>query len=300
MKYLKNFTKTKKLVTHNGSFHADDIFATATLSLVLDGKIKVVRTRDEKKIEEADYAYDVGGIYDPDKNRFDHHQKGGAGARENGIPYASFGLVWKKFGIELTGSSLVVDLIDKHIVAPIDASDNGYDLVEKDYDVSPFFFIQEVFTSMYPTWREKNVDTNKIFMGCVEVAKQILIREIIHEKDAILAEEEVASIYNNTEDKRILVLDKNYPCEEILNDYPEPLFVIYPRESDGYWGVKAVRENPMNFKNRKNFPESWGGLRDEPLQKVTGVPDAVFCHRALFLAVAKSKGGAIKLAKLAL
>ena len=39
---------------------------------------------------------------------------------------------------------------------------------------------------------------------------------------------------------------------------------------------------------------------DETLQKVTGVEDAVFCHKGLFLAVAKSKEGAIKLAELAL
>ncbi len=43
-----------------------------------------------------------------------------------------------------------------------------------------------------------------------------------------------------------------------------------------------------------------GGLRDEELQKITGVEDAVFCHKGLFLAVSKSKEGAVKLAELAL
>jgi len=51
--------------------------------------------------------------------------------------------------------------------------------------------------------------------------------------------------------------------------------------------------------NRKNFPKLWAGLRDEELQNVTGVPDAIFCHRGLFLAIAKSKEGAIKLAQIA-
>ena len=54
------------------------------------------------------------------------------------------------------------------------------------------------------------------------------------------------------------------------------------------------------FEDRMKLPAAWAGLRDEELAKVTGVPDAVFCHRALFLAVAKSKEGALALAKLAL
>ena len=41
-------------------------------------------------------------------------------------------------------------------------------------------------------------------------------------------------------------------------------------------------------------------LTDEEFEKITGVEGAVFCHRTLFMAVAKSKEGAIKLAKLAL
>ncbi|MCE9517420.1 MYG1 family protein [Candidatus Nomurabacteria bacterium] len=98
------FTKKKILVTHNGTFHADDVFATATLSLLLDGNIKVIRTRDPKIIASADYVYDVGGEYNLYKNLFDHHQKGGAGKRENGIPYAAFGLVWKSYGAAICGS----------------------------------------------------------------------------------------------------------------------------------------------------------------------------------------------------
>ena len=133
------------------------------------------------------------------------------------------------------------------------------------------------------------------------MAKEILAREIIQAKDGVLAEEIVVSIYNNTQDKRIIVLDKHYPFEYILNNFPEPIFVICPsRDIRNKWGVKALREDPKTFKNKKDFPKSWAGLRDEELQNVSGVGDAVFCHRNLFLAVAKTKEGAIKLAELAL
>lgn len=292
----------KKLITHDGSFHSDDIFAAATLSLFLEKKaenFELIRTRDPEIIVEGDYVFDVGGVYDEKNNRFDHHQKGGAGKRENGIEYASFGLVWKKFSIELCGDQKVAELVEKKLVAPIDAGDNGFDLVQNKYEISPYL-IQNFFGSMHPTWKEENLTNDDMFLKSVNIAKEILLREITHAKDGILAGEKVVSIYENSSDKRIIVLDKNYPFEYILNNFPEPFFVIYPRESDNFWGIKAVREDPKTFKNRKNFPGSWGGLRDEELQKISGVADAVFCHRGLFMAVAKSKEGAVKLAQIAL
>ena len=87
----------KKIVTHNSTFHADDVFAVATL-LIIEPDAEVIRTRDENIISSADYVVDVGQIYDKDKKRFDHHQLGGAGKRDDGIEYASFGLVWKEYG----------------------------------------------------------------------------------------------------------------------------------------------------------------------------------------------------------
>jgi uncharacterized UPF0160 family protein len=291
--------KVNKLITHNGSFHADDIFACATLCLMLEKRgeeFEIIRTRDPEIIKSGDYVFDVGGIYDEKSNRFDHHQTGGAGKRENNIEYSSCGLVWKRFGIDLCESQKIVDLVDEKLFAPIDAGDNGISIMENKFNISPYL-IQNIFSSMSPTWREENINIDKVFLRCVTLAKEILSREIIYEKDADIAFQSVISIYNHTEDKRILVLDKNYP-EEIFQNFPEILFVIYPR-IDGVWGVRAVKDNSGTFKNRKNFPKLWAGLRDQEIAEISGVKDAIFCHRALFLSVANSKEGAIKLAQIA-
>ncbi len=293
----------KKLVTHNGSFHTDDIFAATTLSMILEKKgedFEIIRTRNSEIIDKGDYVFDVGEIYNEKTNRFDHHQKGGAGKRDNGIEYSSFGLIWKKFGKDLCNNNADVwSLVDSKIVAPIDASDNGFDLVKSEHDIFPYF-IQNIFISMRPTWLETNLNEDEIFLKSIKIAKEILSREIIQARDFILAKEKVLKIYQNTKDKRIIILDKNYPYKKTLDNFSEPFFVIYPRTSDKLWGVTAVRKNLKTFENRKKFPEAWGGLKDEELQKVTGIEDAVFCHRALFIVVAKSKKGAIELAKLAL
>jgi uncharacterized UPF0160 family protein len=309
MKCLKNFmtiqNKKLKLITHDDSFHADDVFACAALGLMLEKKkdsFEVIRTRDKKIIKNAkkdnSYVFDIGGIYDAEQNKFDHHQPGGAGKRENGIEYASLGLVWKKFGPEICGSKKAAEILDKKLIAPIDAFDNGMNLVKNLSDVSPYF-IEHFLFSMRPTWKEK-LTNDEMFFKSVEIAKIILTREIIQAQDALLAENAVISIYKSSPDKRIVVLDKSYPYEYILDDFPEPIFVIYPKENKSSWRVKAVKKDPKTFVNRKDFPKAWAGLRDQELQKVSGVSDAIFCHRGLFLAVAKSKEGAVKLAELAL
>ena len=50
-------TTVKKLITHDGSFHSDDIFACATLCLVLEKKgekFEIIRTRDEEILKLQD------------------------------------------------------------------------------------------------------------------------------------------------------------------------------------------------------------------------------------------------------
>lgn len=291
----------KKLITHNGSFHADDIFAAATLAIYLESRgeeYEIVRTRDEKVIKTGDYVFDVGGIYDEEKNKFDHHQPGGAGKGPQGIEYSSFGLVWKKYGEELTGSKRGADIIQKRLVAPIDAWDNGFDLVENKHKITPYY-IQNIFFAMLPTWKEADQDIDKIFLKCVGIARAVLEREIIQARDMVQAEEAIIAAYKNSPDPRVVVLEKNYPFEYVLVNFPEPLFAVYPRKTGDSWGAKAVRRSLKTFENRKNFPAAWAGLRMEDLQKISGVADAMFCHRGLFIAVAQSKEGAVKLAQIA-
>lgn len=290
------FKKKKTLVTHNGTFHADDIFATATFSILLDGKVQVIRTRDPEWFKKGDYVYDVGGEYDPSRNRFDHHQKGGAGKRDNGVPYAAFGLVWKAYGEKVCGSKEVADRIEEHLVQAIDSHDNGINTYKTEGLVEPYL-IESIFSAFRPSWKEEE-EYDKPFMRLVSFAREFLERKIKKTTDTIEAKIIVKNYYNNATDKRIIVIEGDYPWSSELKDYPEPLFVVWKRGD--VWRVGCVRKEEDSFENRKSLPESWAGLQDEELAKVTGVPDATFCHNGRFLAVAKSKEGAIALAQKAL
>ena len=57
--------KRKTIVTHSGAFHADDVFAVATLDLTYDGKVKFMRSREPEDLAKADIVLDVGAVYDP-------------------------------------------------------------------------------------------------------------------------------------------------------------------------------------------------------------------------------------------
>ena len=297
MSIFKNILKKKKiLVTNDGSFHADDLFATATLSILNNGNIKIIRTRDPEIIEKGDYVYDVGGIYDEKLNRFDHHQEGGAGFRSNGVPYSSFGLVWKKFGEQICGSKEVADKIEERLVQSIDVNDNGINLFEVKGEVVPYL-IQDIFFNFRPSWKEEQ-DYDNSFIKLVPFVIEILKREIIQTKDRIEVESIIREAYENAEDKRVIIFDGNYPWFETINEYSEPLYVI-SRKGD-LWRAEAVRKEKYKFETRKPFPAEWAGKRDEEMAKISGVADAIFCHNGRFLVVAKSKEGIMELVKKAL
>ena len=302
------FKRQPTIAVHDGKFHADDVFACATLRLMLNSSCKIVRTRDQKIIDAADYAVDVGCVYDAEKKRFDHHMSGGAGVRSNGIPYAAFGLVWKEYGAAISAeiSSLRSDAaveiaarVESRLVCPIDADDNGISLAESKGDITPYG-LQNFFSTYRPTWKEDPAMHDQSFLELVTIAERIIRREVIISRDLLAAKNIVEKAYADAADKRLIVLDTACPFQEVLAEYPEPLFVVHPRFGDTKWNISTIRLNRSGFENRKSFPKAWAGLRDSELAKVSGLPDAVFCHNACFLCVAKTKEAATALAKLAL
>lgn len=299
------FKKKKICVTHNGAFHADDLFATAVLSILNDGNIKIVRTRDRAEMEKGDYVYDVGGENDPERNKFDHHQRGGAGARENGIPYSSFGLIWKKYGEEICGDREVAEYIDRKIIMPVDAIDNGMDISKPLVSGVSDYNISSILKAFYPTWKEDKSDIDIIFENEVARIIPLLKREIKVAQDEVEGKKIILNDYNNSKDKRIIILSKpfhRYLVRDVLPNFKEPLYYICPSGHSDEWKVETVSVNPETLESRKLFPESWRGLMDgsQELKDLTGVDDVFFCHKSGFLLHVKSKEGAIALANKAL
>ncbi|MCF6282411.1 MAG: MYG1 family protein [Candidatus Polarisedimenticolaceae bacterium] len=284
----------KTIATHNGNFHADDVFSIAAFKSILPS-FKLIRTRDLELIAKADIVIDVGGEYDPDRDRFDHHQRGGAGERENGIPYSSFGLIWQKYGLEICqGNQSVANSVDAGLVSTIDAVDCGH--VE---GVSKGISLSHTISMFNPTWQEdSHFDT--CFDEAVDFASRVLTRFIASANGGISAKEIVAKAIDNAEDPRVIVLEKYTPWKTTVHALSEEaLYMVYPSPT-GQWRIQTVPVELGSFEDRKSLPKKWAGLSDNALKEVTGIDDAMFCHNGLFIAGAESFESTMKMASIAL
>jgi uncharacterized UPF0160 family protein len=284
----------KTIATHNGNFHADDVFSVAALKNIFPNH-KVIRTRDLEVIAKADIVIDVGGEYDAEHDRFDHHQRGGAGARDNGIPYSSFGLVWKKYGLAICQKNQnIANAIDADLVSVIDAIDCGY--VE---GVPSGISLSHTISMFNPTWQEDN-DFDACFDEAVVFASKILARFIAKASGGLNAKEIVAKAIENAKDARVIVLEKYVPWKRTVHQLSqEALYMVYPSQT-GQWRIQTVPVEPGSFEDRKPLPKQWAGLSDQALKDVTGLDDAMFCHNGLFIAGSASFESTMEMASMAL
>ncbi|PKI15977.1 MYG1 family protein [Colwellia sp. 12G3] len=282
------------IATHNGNFHADDVFSIAALKNIFPS-IELIRTRNLELIAKADIVIDVGGEYDADAGRFDHHQRGGAGERENGIPYSSFGLIWQKYGLEICqGNQEVANSVDAGLVSTIDAIDCGH--VD---GVAQGISLSQTISMFNPTWQEDS-HFDACFDEAVEFASRVLTRFIASANGGISAKDIVAKAIENAKDPRVIVLEQYTPWKRTVHALSEvALYMVYPSNS-GQWRIQTVPVEPGSFEDRKPLPNGWAGLSDQALKDVTGIDDAMFCHNGLFIAGAESFESTMKMAAMAL
>lgn len=291
----------KIIAVHNGTFHPDDVFAVATIEIYLENKgekFKVIRTRDEEIINKADYVLDVGMVYDKEKNRFDHHQ--GLLLNKNNIPFSSFGLVWDKFGSLLCNSEYISKEINRGLVAGIDSTDNGIDLfVRKNKNVKRYgiFNVVRLFDT---SWKDGKNVLDDCFAKAVYWAKDLLKKEIEYGKYIEESRKIVSEKYNQSENKKILVLDEYIPYEfpDILK---ETLIVVCPSHAGDMWTLTVMNYDFAEFDDKKiKLPKKWAGKKGQELKDITGISNAIFCHRGRFFAATEDKSSAIKMAELAI
>ena len=92
-----NGRESLTVAVHAGNFHADDVFSVALLKKLCntcDIELKVIRTRDYKKLQKADMRVDVGGRHNPTTLDFDHHQENDTSLDQpENIKHAAIGLL---------------------------------------------------------------------------------------------------------------------------------------------------------------------------------------------------------------
>lgn len=276
------------LVTHSGRFHADEVFAISMVLMVEERQI--TRSRDEEVIKQASIVLDVGAEYNPETLRFDHHQNSFTEERENGIPFATAGLIWRHYAkriFEVKGLKgdyeigFATQWVDDKLIADIDAVDNGMYLDDSRPSVSQVIAMMNE-SSDEPEKQE--IAFNKAIGFTTEILNNF-IKAAIKEAEVVVELEE----YAKTVENGILVLDKNLPFKDFISSHPEIKRVVYPRTKEQFGVYCNGQQN--------HLPQRFRGLRDTELNEVTGLTDTIFCHKSGFMAVSLSQESALFMAK---
>lgn len=279
--------KDAKAFTHGGKFHADDVFSAALL-LYLNPEIQI--SRGNQVPEDFD-----GIVFDIGRGAYDHHQKDSR-IRENGVPYAAFGLLWEALGAEILGEELALSF-DETFVQPLDNNDNTGEKNE----------LASLIGNFNPAWDAEG-GADEAFFQAVSVAGMILenkfercrgneradrrVEEILAEQERAIKAGEIPA-----ENRQILILPEFVPCQKHLSE-TEIAFVIFPSNRGGYCIQPQKREYSLNYKC--SFPPAWLGLENEELEAASGIAGAVFCHKGGFLMTTETLEEAVQAAKISL
>jgi len=280
MQLLKSFG------THNGSFHADEV--TACSLLLLFGRIdrdKINRTRDPSLLEKCEYVCDVGGIYDPAKKRFDHHQADYKG------PMSSAGMTLLYLRDEGSLSSHLYEHLNRSLVLGVDAHDNGVAKLEP--GITSF---SQIVSNFLPIKYDSSDDEmNLSFFQAVDFVVGHLTRLLARIDYMHACQETVKEKMSSRSD--VLIFDESLPWMENffeLGGEKHPAqYVIMP--SGQHWKLRGIPPSMSErMKVRKPLPETWAGIRDAELQKLSGVSGAIFCHKGRFISIWETKEDAIQ------
>lgn len=251
---VKDVKTIKVALTHGGKFHSDDVFGAAFLKII-NPNIEIIR---------RNFVPDNfdGLVFDIGMGEFDHHMKDND-IRDNGVPYASFGKLWRCFAKELYGD-YVYDSIDRRLIQDLDLTDN-----KGTYNALAIAI--DVFNPL------DNSDGDKEFFQAVSFAKVILEKMILKQKKRKIDLDKVKKYYDESVDKRIVVLDEPLFYKDYLPD-TDAVYVIYPSNRGGY-AAQGVTINRDTNILKKDFPEEW----------VLNLPTFLrFCHSSRFLIAANS------------
>ncbi|CAN1177941.1 MYG1 protein [Linum perenne] len=288
----------KRVGTHNGSFHCDEALGCFMIRLTNKyADSEIVRTRDPQVLETLDAVLDVGGVYDPSRDRFDHHQKGFQEVFGHG------------FSTKLSSAGLVYKAID--------AVDNGIN--QYDTDKPPRYVNNTHLSSrvgrLNLDWTDPDQSPekeNEAFQRAMALAGSEFLDSVrFHAKSWLPARSVVleclAARFDIDPSGEIMVLTRFCPwklhlfeLEEEMKIEPSIKYVLYEDDRSKQWRIQAVAVSPESFESRKPLPAEWRGFRDEELSKQSGIPACVFVHMSGFIGGNQSYEGALAMAKAAL
>jgi len=316
--------------THNGTFHCDEVFACVMLRLLPEYKnAEIVRTRDQASLDTCDIVVDVGGVFDAEKNRFDHHQRTfceSMNSLNNDYKWttklSSAGLVYYHFGHKVLAqlldtatddelTKIVFSKVYERFVEEVDGIDNGINASASEPRYTIGTNLSSRVGHINPHWNESSDDEEmmKRFHKAMSVVEAEFVDRVKYYSTAWWPARELVRTalekrHEVDTSGQIIVLEKGgCPWKEHLMNLEDEIkidthikFVLYPDQSEK-WRVQAVPINPNSFENRLSLLEKWRGLRDAELSDVSGIPGCIFVHASGFIGGNNTYEGALTMAK---
>jgi uncharacterized UPF0160 family protein len=321
--------------THSGTFHCDEVLACFMLQQLDEFKNhKIVRSRDANVLAKCEIVVDVGSVFDPESKKFDHHQatfnetfnslRPKASSKNGGnIRLSSAGLIYVYYGervIQATMKKLKDTELDsahlksiyvkvyENFIQEIDGIDNGV----PQFDGEPKYSINSHLSNRVkhfnPDWTE-NLTSDQIderFAKAQEYVGKEFQDKILNYATSWLparsiVEEAIKDRFKVHESGEIIELSRFCPWQEHLreveyeNEGIEIKYVIFNGGNDD-WRVQCIPVKSGSFVCRKFLKKSWQGIRDEELEKISGIPGIKFVHATGFIGGHKCRDGALKMA----
>lgn len=297
------------LVTHSGSFHLDEVLATSMLKMIYPSA-ELIRTRDIEEIKKGDIVYDVGREYNPETNRYDHHQKGFSQtfSPETEIKLSSAGLIYMHFHEQLFllfdfkkeddfYDQIYNEIYNEYFLG-VDGVDNG---VPNDctYYVRTLNDVIKCFNS--PGNEDNNEIQMKRFLEAVKIAtedlKNFLDFKINDYRKRICLT--VKSIKESEE----IIITKEYINFKDVAVYEKNLgknikYVILDGNKEKR--IYAVPVDKGSFISKVPLKDKWRGLAGEALAAVSGLKSAIFVHASGFTGGCGSLEDALQMCEISL
>ena len=278
---------------HDGQFHADDVLCVVML-MYKYGKenVNIIRSRNLEILSTCDYILDVGGKdqISEDKVFLDHHQKEST-FYENGVKMAACG---KLANYLFSDDKTLLEGMKKDFLYAIEMADNGQKL---DINIKKSDF--EFIAKFNPTWFEDKNMYDIYFKQAVETTLPVFE----HTLEKIKARELAIDIFEDSFKKydkndRILFLKQYIPWESFVVDKNKEganIAAVCFKDSNNNYSVWSVPPEKDEFCPPR-LPKEWATLRDEELQKVSGIKSAIFCFGPRCFFQCSDKKDALKVA----
>ncbi|XP_065183012.1 MYG1 exonuclease-like [Sycon ciliatum] len=319
-------TMAVKIGTHNGKFHCDEVLACFMLRQLPEyANAEIVRSRDQTVLDTCDIVVDVGGVYDPSMQRYDHHQRS-FNYSMNSLcsdfrfvtKLSSAGLIYFHFGRRVLAQVLNVPednpalpvmflKVYENFMEEVDACDNGINAV----DGIPKFHVSTNLGSrvgyLNPSWNEPSQDETACFFKAYELVGTEFTSRVNYFYSQWLPARDIVmqAVQNRTkvhESGEIICIERFCPWKQHLYEIEKELclertvkFALYC-DPKGQWRVQTVSVHADSFENRLPLHRDWSALRDDELCKVSGIPGCIFVHANLFIGGNVSYDGALQMA----